>query len=435
MFKTQLMNSNGSFILRTGLLIILAMYAQEMLAQNYRGKHFYKANDMKIRDFDSVADFYQAHFHSEAFFINSGFNSDVSFCFTQFHSLAGFYGTHFSKVAFFNDAKFHSYAHFENAKFLSCATFKNAHFDSTADFNMTFFNSIAIFNGTRFYNSANFSNAIFQSQVDFSNSQFHSTVTFNGTKLPDTIDFRNIKIIEEEIDFTVLAIPEIGLNPKYHIALTGTNITKIKINYELFRIYFMAPDTTYEQKISVYEKLLQKFKTDGFIESYKKLDIEYREFKYLNEKEHFLNWFHKNWWNYGYNKEKVIWWSLFFFCFFTTINIMLFNTLQCKVYSMNFDFFTKTDFNLIKGMLLKYSLFGWKKFFKVMFYREVLIYGFSLFKLIILNPLIYTGILFFGLKVSLGNFKKLNVGTIWVFIIYSWGLFCLAYIFNIIIIK
>ena len=251
------------------------------------------------------------------------------------------------------------------------------------------------------------------------------------------MDFRNVKDINREIDFTesVLYSAKKAQGKKCRIALYGSDIKKIKINYELFELYFPAPDTSYEKKISVYEKLLQKFKDDGFIESYKNLDIEYREFKYLQNKDYFLNWFHKNWWNYGYNKEYVVYWSLFLFGIFSLFNLLLFSKLQSSVYVINFDFFTKTDFDDMKTGFAHFSSLGFKKFIHLRFYWFILVYIFSLVKRFLLNPIIYTAILFFGIKVTFDNFKKLNIGTLWVLLIFTSGLFCLAYIFNIIIVK
>ena len=428
-------------------------------AQSYWGKHFYSNADFRNHKFDSTANFEYTHFHSTADFGSAEFDSTADFVCTQVDSTADFDHALFYSTANFGSAEFYSYANIRNAEFHSTADFVRAlfystanflgtKFHSTADFSIVEFDStciffIAQFDSTadfrlsQFLSTADFKHAKFRSFVNFSSSIFYSKTYFDRTILPDSIDFRNVKDIANEIDFTVSVLDSAKKvnGKKCRIALYGSDIKKIKINYELFELYFPAPDTSFEKKISVYEKLLQKFKDDGFIESYKSLDIEYREFKYLKNKDYFLNWFQKYWWNYGYNKEKVVYWSLRLFCLFSFFNLFLFPKLQSSVYAINFDFFTKADFNEVKKGLTQYSSAGSKKFIQIRYYWLILIYMFSVIKRFLLNPLIYTAILFFGIKVTFENFKKLNIWTLWVLLIFTSGLFCLAYIANIIIVK
>ena len=63
------------------------------------------------------------------------------------------------------------------------------------------------------------------------------------------------------------------------INLVGSDIDRIKINYEQFKLWF-PKFTTYQDRISTYESLLEKFNNQGYKESYKLLDIEFKEFLY-----------------------------------------------------------------------------------------------------------------------------------------------------------
>jgi hypothetical protein len=214
----------------------------------------------------------------------------------------------------------------------------------------------------------------------------------------------------------------------------GSDFRKIKINYELFHLYFPT-GTRNEDIISTYEKLRQRFKDDGFLESYKALDIEYQDYKNRESKKPqdlLLNWFQKTWWNYGYNKELVIFWALKFLCFFTLINIFLFEFLQSKVYSINFKFYEKEELKFLKEKLKLDRQQRKNIFFSSMTFIKM---GWNYFLFKIINPLVYTMILFFVLKISIENFKKFSGWILYIWLIYIAGVFCLAYIFNIIIVK
>jgi hypothetical protein len=66
--------------------------------------------------------------------------------------------------------------------------------------------------------------------------------------------------------------------------------------------------TKWEEKKEIYEKLLEKTRSDDFIRSYEKLDKEYREIKYLEgyqRPKRLLNFIDKHWWGYTYNKHRI----------------------------------------------------------------------------------------------------------------------------------
>ena len=150
------------------------------------------------------------------------------------------------------------------------------HSKHRADFHFHQFDSTADFRFAQFNSTANFSSAQFNSTANFRSARFKAKVNFSNTIPPKYLDFRHIKDIREEIDFTYARL-DTNKEDKCNIALVGTDPGKLKLDYKLFKLWFPEPDTSYQQIVSVYEKLLKKFQDDGFLESYQALDIEYRD--------------------------------------------------------------------------------------------------------------------------------------------------------------
>ena len=85
-------------------------------------------------------------------------------------------------------------------------------------------------------------------------------------------------------------------------------IPQLKLNYEYFQLLF---DSTIKiwQKDRVYRQLLDKQQKDGFTFGFQKLDKEYKKFKYTRDNTllgRVHNWIDASWWEYGYEKSKVI---------------------------------------------------------------------------------------------------------------------------------
>ncbi len=399
-----------------GIILSVFLFKKEATGQNYRGKEFISAYKNKPR-YDSIVNFSDA----------------------KFFSIANFTASELDSMVFFNNATFNKAAIYNFTIFCSATNFRFSTFHRDAYFFSAMFRSNADFVAAKFDSIAGFTNSIFFTNANFLSARFSGETFFNGVVLPDTLGFRHVVEINKEIDFTNAKLDSVKLakdqNYKCKITLTGSNIEKIKINYELFELWFPT-SVTYEQKISTYEKLLQKFKNDGFLESYKKLDIEYRNFKNIQNGDVVLNWFIKHWWNYGYNREWVIYWALSILGSFIFLNTFLFEKLQKEVYTINFNFFTPEDYSRLarnpnfwrereKYFTLPYLLAIW----------QFPILSFAFVTLNAINSLMYTAILFFGVKISLENFKKFSGWTMYIWLMYVTGLFCLAYILNIIIVK
>ena len=323
----------------------------------------------------------------------------------------------FHKPADFERALLTMTVDFSNARFASKASFMNAEFTSTADFNGAQFDSAVSFDYTRFEKMASFKNARFLNEVSF----------YRAT-MPPKLDFRFVTNINKEIDFSFARL-DVAVS-KCQIALVGSDISKIKLDMRLLELWFPADTTwvkdlwnkntdtvknidsiTYDQRIGVYEQVLKKLKDDGLMESYQTLDIEYKQLKYSQKGAWgaFVNLLDSNWWNYGYNPERIFAYSAGFWCLFSLVNMATYRKLSNGVYAISFlDAIHTRVGNPVK---------------RAFFY--------------VLKVFAYTSVVFFGLKMDLEKFRDgalkrhpfLFGGLIFEYVV---GLVCLGFIVNII---
>ncbi|MCX6829882.1 MAG: hypothetical protein NT002_11470 [candidate division Zixibacteria bacterium] len=428
-------------------------------------------NPISFRDahFGFPADFGHMHFDSRANFINVHAESSAVFAYVTFDSMAHFGLAQFAFPANFSHARFETSANFQGTRFDN-ADFQSAYFGDTAHFGATCFNSWAnftraqfasysIFKDARFASSVLFYSAVFDSTANFWSAKFDSltsfrevrfassavfygarfldAVSFYKAELPRELDFRFVTHISEEIDLSFALLDSAA--PKCQIALVGSNISKIKLDMRLFELWFPADTTwvrdalykntdtvesidsiTYDQRIGVYEQVLKKLKDDGFMESYKMLDIDYKRLKYdhMSEKWYlwpvatFLNIFQVIWWNYGYSPELVFLWTFgLWLVIFSPVNLWLYPRLSQELYVIDF-LEKKRELYLGKGKARNYPYYG-------------------------IHVITYTAIIFFGLKMDLDKFEEGAVKNhpalfSYLMLIYASGLFCLGFIVNII---
>ncbi len=371
------------------ILLLLSLYSLIAVAQQrcgYQGVIF-----------NSVADFENITFEKVAVFDEC-----------QFDSLADFDEAIFNAGAYFIEMKFNSYSNFEMAHFNERSSFREAHFDSMAYFQEAQFNSYVDFLETQFHYIADFKEAHFDTIADFSKAEFHFITNFEGTELPSYLNFSDVNTINVEIDLTNSRIHE-----KYGICrinLINSNIDKIKFRYSRFKLYFPI-NTDPEFKSNVYEKLLEKQRKEGYVFSLEKLDKEYKEFKYKEDGKHFTNFIQKYWWDYGYNKGRIIKITFWFFVIFTIINSIWFKPISTKIYVIPKLKKIRENINENNKVLLPLK--------------------------VIPLAIFYTGLIFFGIKFNLGNLKyKENLSSwkifrlIYFFAVYIAGLICLGFLAN-----
>ena len=168
-------------------------------------------------------------------------------------------------------------------------------------------------------------------RLDFANCFFleKSSLVMDNTLLPEFLDLTDTKI-SNTLDLTRLLPPENGM---CNIILRNTDISKIKMRYDNFHLYFepyMLEHSEFKDEIgSVYEGLLNNFKTNGYLDSFEKLDIEYREWQSKTD----VGLKISDWWSkFGYQRWRIIIYTLAFILFFSVINWSTYSQLQ-MVYS------------------------------------------------------------------------------------------------------
>jgi uncharacterized protein YjbI with pentapeptide repeats len=403
---------------------------------DFQFAHFNSKADFNLVHFDSTANFWDVQFDSTAYFItqfhlkaefsgtnfhnyaifeNAQFFGSINFTRAKFDSIAAFTGTQFHAPAYFVEVEFNSQAYFGGAIFDSSVIFQATQFHNLADFRTTQFLSLTDFIGVRFNKSTNFRNSIFKKDVYFKNAF-----------LPNYFDFREVKTIYE-IDFSLCRLDSeiIKEGERCNIALEGTDINKIKLNMALFKLWFPDTSTTYEQKISLYEKVLKKLQNDGFMESYEILDVEYKQVKYdHNPFGYIVNGLDHYWWYYGYDKLRIFRWTFILFIIFYFINFIGYEKLF-PLYPIKF----------LKSNFSNHDMLKMKE-------KKLIIFPPNFFQNKIIDNFFFTSIIFFGLKLDISNFNRFaytKKGSIFMILIilscYLVGLICLGFIVNIIFTK
>jgi len=188
----------------------------------------------------------------------------------------------------------------------------------------------------------------------------------------------------------------------------------VHLDYQHFKLLFIDPKTgdtlSDEEKSSIYEQLLQNFKSHGQEDSYQALDIEYHHFQANSP----LNWLADKlqmlWWNYGYSKWRVIAWAIVFVLLFSALNYFWLNHLNEKVYPIDgIPAFSKLGENP----------FSWRRACRRFWYSTV-----------------YTSTVFFRLSIEVKKIQFNRVlASLYIFMIYLLGILCLAYTANFVLQK
>jgi len=120
----------------------------------------------------------------------------------------------------------------------------------------------------------NLSDATFKLSLNLSGSRFAAGIDFTKTHLPRVLILKNVEL-PESIDLTRI----IPTEEACWIDLRGTNMSKVKLDYRHFRLFFAdrfnreyASDAEIKR---VYKDLLAQQKKLGFVEGYEKLSKEF----------------------------------------------------------------------------------------------------------------------------------------------------------------
>lgn len=326
----------------------------------------------------------------------------------------------FTQKVRFSDAVFQDTTNFLNDSFQKKVSFSRATFQKQADFYNVVFQEKVNFFETAFRQEANFYKAVFKQTADFSRLRLTDSSSFNFGLciLPDTISFLDIYPIKKDIDLLVIAFDssrfgDTGSHRPYQINLYKSDISKFHLNYTYFRLLlkdFKGTDLPRDEAISLYEQLLKNFKDRGQQESYRKLDIEYQQYKW-HTKDWYVRWFRivpDWWWQFGYAKQRVFGWTVFLLFLFTLLTLPMLPFLQKSIYPLE---------ALSKA---RHPYYHW---------RRQMWYSF-----------VYTGTLFFKLTlktehIKFGSKPKHIMGTLYVLLVYTLGVVCLAYMANFVLQK
>lgn len=371
--------------------------------------------------FDSLADFKMVKFKHNVQFYNSVFSGKSTFAYSVFEGSTSFWGS------IFNDPNIDFSSTTYDLDIGGGSSFLESHFKKAVDFNGVYFKNEAFFVLTKFDDTvsfwqtdfrkvAHFNSAIFSNIAFFSMVKFEDGADFGGAILPDTLYFYDVTEIGKEIDLTSGILPP--KNKVCYINLTGSNIEKIRINYDQFKLFFLPSKTTNNEITAVYEKLLKKFHDDGFADSYKKLDIEFQKYNYNKSGQWFRSWLQEWWWNYGYNKEKIFQNSFTLLLIFFIINVLIgvkwgYNFLIKEVYEVE-------NIELeVERLEAKYASQKIKLFFSWL-------------------PMvfIYTCMLFFILNLNIKHIRyRHKYALTYLLSVFMIGLVCAAYIINFVLDK
>ena len=187
-----------------------------------------------------------------------------------------------------------------------------------------------------------------------------------------------------------------------------TSFENIDFNYlGNFQLCTDSMATSEEGFTSTYENMLASLKNRDKKKSYQKLDIEYKQKTYSP----FWNTVHYYWWNYGYNKEWVFYWT------FSLLGIFYLFNLFCWRWIENLYPILKLHRNKVTRS-------------KKLSVQKISTRALNFIRYLV-TVLIYTFFIFFSLRI---NFEKLRYTKTWFlvvfFIQYCSGLWCLFFIGN-----
>lgn len=226
-----------------------------------------KNNIRKNALFKQDVSFYNSTFKNTARFSNSAFQKKAFFNNVTFTDSTAFYNVQFFKVAYFHYSEFNRSINFTNAEFKDTVRFDHSVFNTDADFSEVKFNKRAYYNNVVFKNDVKFSSTQFSKSAFFQFTKFNGNCDFNGTqfgtlldlsnlqpsdstsftfsfaKLPQLINFSRNPNLHHNVDFTQAALESsranIDVTRKWHyINLYNTDISKIRIDYQHFRLCF-----------------------------------------------------------------------------------------------------------------------------------------------------------------------------------------------------
>jgi len=384
--KPSIINSNKRFLLIAFFIVFLSAFcnAQQLVIKNIHDAYNQLRNDKK-RIFDKSV---------EITISKNALSEDLTI----------------EKRTFNNQFKFKS----ESQSLLKELIFTQDNFNKQASFVGKRF-AFLMFNGCYFNDSLKFymDNDIRMDSLYIENTTFNKGLDLSGTTINNILDMSGTMKGTLDLSYVTVGGPNTQIDlsdlrpfkdkyghiEKIVINLTRAPIANIELNYNDFELESSSLEDI-DTATSIYTALLANYKTRGMMEQYKNVYIDYQH--YINTHgslEHRIygtirDGLQYAWWNYGYDKERIIWITLFSLLIITLINIFCYKKLNTEVYKVDENNFQDKPNN---------------------FY----------------NSLVYTSIVFFSFTLSL---EKLQFGKkrylLWFIFTYLLGIVCIAYLAN-----
>lgn len=238
--------------------------------------------DARFNDgvFAENSDFSGGQFLQETDFSNSAFQGECDFKSEYMPRVDPAYTPYLIQSKFL-PAVFHGDAKFQQATFENKLSFIDALFKNKVDFSLSIFNDETYFEYVGFqenadfraiqcnkmlnFTSCKFDNGLdlsvghFKYGINFLGSSFHGMVklralytadtaiiVFYEVKLPDLVDFSGNLNLKNQIDFSVAdfdssALYKPDVRRWHYINIAESNISKIKMDYQHFRLCFFSP--------------------------------------------------------------------------------------------------------------------------------------------------------------------------------------------------
>jgi hypothetical protein len=348
------------------------------------------------------------------------FEKESTFSYVTFDKSRNFNFISFQNEVNFNSSIFKGEMMFYNLIFHKDASFNDSYFEGNTYFNLNLFDIYADFaftkgNGELFFSKSQMPNIIDFSSINSLKLDFRDVFT-------DSLKTRKIsfpKWISNEDSILRIKLFEASIKSgKCVIKLKRTNLSNIILPYS----HFWADTTGYsfEEKTTLYEKLIKKCKDEGMDESVIGWSIELKKvdnkhsFPILGD---FLNWFQAIFWNYGFTKSLILLWILGVFLFFNIINFFIYPQL------INVYFNPKLGLKLIAKPLIQdeQAVIGILKKNRYTRLRYMLH---------------YTGMIFFGIKLEHTDMSFKHLG--WVALLYFefvTGIVLLGFALNFVVSK
>ena len=377
-------------------------------------------------DIEGSVIFNNSHFKQE-FFIGdaTNFKEKVFFNMAVFKGSVHIEGNVFYDETHFEEAHVQSEAYFNNT-FKSTSNFNKTSFDSLVSFDRTVFDSTVTFNSTKFLDNTSFEGVIFNGEVSFDSTifskslsfkkaRFDQKVTFNKVILPDTIYFSDLQQITKDVIFT---FPTLRSGQRSCVIdLYGTDINKFEFDYTYFQLLYNS-SLPKNHIINLYERVLKMQKDRGFLEGYEKADKEYQHLILTYETYgleyiwcSFISKARWWWWDYGYEKGRILIISIIFLLIFTSVNTIFFQKMNESVYDIEAIYARWKKNQEPSSTTLKDDKF-------------------HISKHTIYASFFYTWFIFLGLR----DFESW-IGVLYLLFQYGLGLICVAFLANYVIVS